>query len=143
MNCPLKIHTVAVRDDGCFSVLLWEGRPFAVSVERTFEGNHVVLPAGIVLCTRDHFNKGGYDTYQLHIEGHDRVLFHKGAIEDHSLACVIVGESFGGLDPKTKAYSTKAKKGDQTAVLGSSAGFEEFMELAGDLKEFNAEVYGR
>lgn len=141
---PLKIHTIAVREDGCFSVLLWEGRPVAVSVERTFDaGNHVVLPGGIVRCTRTEYHKGGYQTFELHVEGHERVLFHKGNKEEDSLACVVVGNSFGDFDPVTGALGQRIKKGDRAAVLDSAIGFEKFMALCEGLDEFNAEVYGR
>src|SRR3990167_9383962 len=93
----MQLKTVAVREDGCFSVLLWDGRPFAVSVERTFENMRVVIPAGITKAKRSFYHKGGYPTFEIEVEGHTRVLFHKGNIEDHSEACVIVGESFGQL----------------------------------------------
>jgi hypothetical protein len=149
VNAPLTIHTVAIREDGCFSALLWEGRPFAVSVERTFDageaehGKRLVLPAGLIRCTADFYHKGGYATYQLHIDGHTRVLFHKGNREEHSLACVVVGESFGGYSPQTKSYSNHAMKDDQTAVLASGSAFEEFMILTAGRPEFYAQVLGR
>ena len=107
----LQLMTASKREDGCFSVMKWktleeeDGRPFAVAVERTFENLRTVIGNGLVLCTRDFYHKGGYETFEIQVEGHDRVLFHRGAIEDHSLACVVVGESFGGLDKATKQYS--------------------------------------
>jgi hypothetical protein len=132
----LELKTVAVRPDGCYSVLLWDGRPFAVSVERTFDqgearhGKSVVIPNGRLRCTPDFYNRGGYATYQIHVEGHTDVLFHKGNLETHSLGCVIVGESFGQLSGKT-------------AVLDSKGGFEEFIRLTGGVPEFYMEVTGR
>lgn len=149
MNPRLEIFTVAVQEDGCFSVLKWDGRPICVSVERTFgpgeaqHGKRIVVPNGIILARRDFYHKGGYETFELQIDGHDRVLFHRGAIEDHSLACVILGESFGGLDKLTKTYTAQADADDQTAILGSSVAFAEFMKLATGLQEFNVWVHGR
>jgi hypothetical protein len=84
----------------------------------------------MILTQRDFYHKGNYATYELQISGHDRVLFHKGNIEDHSEACVIIGESFGQLSGKT-------------AVLDSKGGFEEFMRLAEGIKEFYTLVSGR
>ena len=125
----LQLKTIAVRDDGCFSVLLWDGRPFAVSVERTFD-DRVVIGNGVYPCKRDFYHKGGYPTFEIYVVGHHRVLFHKGNLETHSEACIIVAESFGVLD-------------GQTAVLDSAGGFNEFMRLADGLDEFNMEVSGR
>jgi len=147
MNLELK--TIAVRPDGAFSVVKWfdninqDGRPFAVSVERTFEDGKPVIGNGEFDCVRDFYHKGGYETFQIIVPGHDRVLFHKGAIEDHSLACVILGESFGGLNVAAKAYSGQAAAGDQTAILGSSSAFEEFMRLTAGLQKFKMRVSGR
>lgn len=129
-SARLQIKTVAVRDDGCFSCLLWDGRPFAVSVERSFENQRIVIPNGIFLAKRDFYHKGGYETFEIQISGHDRVLFHKGNKEDDSLACVIVAESFTVLD-------------GQTAVGDSKGGFGELMQLAAGLQEFNVWVSGR
>lgn len=133
----LELHTVAIRDDGAFSVLLWEKRPFAVSVERTFEdaerpghGKRLVIPAGILVCKRTIYQKGGYPTYEILVSGHSRVLFHKGNKETDSEACVIVAESFGSLDGKT-------------AVMDSKGGFEELMALSGGREVFTMLVTGR
>ena len=125
----LQLKTIAVRDDGCFSVLLWDGRPFAVSVERTFD-DRVVIGNGVYSCKRDFYHKGGYPTFEIYVVGHHRVLFHKGNLETHSEACIIVAESFGVLE-------------GQTAVLDSAGGFNEFMRLAEGLDEFKMEVSGR
>ena len=126
----LEIVTVSVRDDGCFSALLWDKRPFAVSVERTFENGRIVIGNGIYRCTRDFYHKGGYETFEIQVDGHDRVLFHKGNTESDSTACVIVAESFGELN-------------GQTAVLDSKGGFNEFMTLTAGLENFLVWVHGR
>jgi Family of unknown function (DUF5675) len=128
--CRLAVKTVAIREDGCFGVLLWDGRPFAVSLERTFDDLRPVIQAGIHRCTRSFYNKGQYPTFEIEVPGHTRVLFHKGNVEMHSEACVLVAESFGVL------------KG-VTAVLDSSGGFSEFMELTRGLNEFYAAFTGR
>lgn len=126
----LDIITVALREDGCFSCLLWDGRPFAVSVERTFEDLRTVVGNGNYVCTRDYYDKGGYATWQIPVAGHTDVLFHKGNLEINSIACVCIAESFGMLN-------------GVTAVLNSKGGFEEFMQLTADLEAFNCRVTGR
>lgn len=130
MKPRLELKTVAVREDGCFSAVLWDGRPFAVSVERTFEDGKPVIGNGRFRCKRSFYNKGGYPTFEILVEGHTRVLFHKGNKESHSLACVIVAESFAVMD-------------EVTAVADSKGGFEEFMTWTAGLDEFEMEVTGR
>jgi hypothetical protein len=149
MTHRLEIKTVAVISDGCFSTLLWDGRPFGVSVERTFatgeaaHGKAVVVPPGLVLCRRDRYHKGGYETFEMVIAGHTRVLFHKGNLEDQSEACVITGESFGGYNRRTKQYAAHLGPDDQVAVLSSGVAFDELMLHAAGLREFYALVSGR
>lgn len=145
----LELKTISIIPDGCFSALLWDNRPFGVAVERTFEageaehGKQVVIPAGIVRCTASRYHKGGYPTFELHVEGHTRVLFHKGNREEASEACVVVGEQFGGYNRITKAYSAHCGPTDQVAVLASGSAFDELMSLAAGLSEFYALVSGR
>lgn len=126
----LELKTVAIREDGCFSVLLWDGQPFAISVERTFEKLRTVIMQGAYKCTRSTYIKGGYETFEIQVEGHTRVLFHKGNVEEESEGCVLVAESFGAV-------------GKQTAVLDARTGFGGLMEKAAGLKEFAMLVTGR
>lgn len=132
MTNPLVLHTVAIREDGCFSVMLWEGRPFAVTVERTFENNRVVIPAGLLVCKRTTRFEATppYSTFEIIVPGHTRILFHKGNVEDDSKGCVIVGKAFGMLNGKTSVQNPKE-------------GFEEFAALTAELEEFNVQVEGR
>jgi hypothetical protein len=130
VSAPLDVKTVAVRDDGCFSALLWEGRPFAVSVERTFDDGLPIINNGIYPCKRSHYFKGNYPTFEIYVPGHHRILFHKGNIETESEACIIVGESFGVLN-------------GTTAVLDSKGGFTELMALTEGRDSFNMRVSGR
>lgn len=138
----LLLKTVSIRRDGCFSVLKWreegeeDGRPFAVSLERTFEpgeaehGKRIVIPAGVLVCKRTNYIRGGYPTFAIEVPGHTRVLFHKGNREEDSEACVLVAESFTTM-------------GMQAAIGDSKGGFAELMELAKGLNQFEMEVSGR
>ena len=124
-----QLKRVAIHEYGAFGVLLKNNIPFAVTLERTFEpDNHTVVPTGMVLCKRSHYYKGGYPTYELQIEGHSRVLFHRGNLEQHSVGCILVAESF-------------AVFGDKPGVSDSKHGFAEFMILAKGVPEFNIEVF--
>lgn len=126
----LELKTVAVREDGCFSVLLWDGRPFAVSVERTFENGRPVITQNEYKCTRSTYIKGGYEAFEIHVPGHTRILFHKGNVEEDSVGCVIVAGSFGVVRGRT-------------AVLDARTGFGGLMELTAGLAEFYMVVTGR
>ena len=131
MEPRLEIKTVAVRDDGCYSALLWDGRPFAVSVERTFDGNRVVLPAGDFVCKRGgHRLSNGipFETFEITgIPGHTGVLFHKGNWETDSEGCVLVGESYAVISGRE-------------AIADSKGGFNELMKLTEGLDEFVVRV---
>lgn len=126
----MELKTVAILSDGCFSVMLWDTRPFAVTVERTFEGLRTVLQNGMYVCKRDFYHHGGYETFEIIVPGHDRVLFHRGNREIDSLACVCVAESFGVL-------------GKDLAILDSGHGFQELMDLTTGFEEFHLVVSGR
>lgn len=138
----LQLVTISIRKDGCFSVLKWreegeeDGRPFAVSAERTFEpgqaahGKRIVIPAGVLVCRRTNYIRGGYPTFEIEVPGHSRVLFHKGNKEEDSEACVLVAESFTHIN-------------SQTMIGDSKGGFSELMELAKGLNTFEMEVSGR
>lgn len=133
----LELYCVAKREDGCFSVLKWcdpesgsDGRPFAVSVDRTFEDLRTVLQNAVYRCKRDFYHHGGYETFEIIVPGHDRVMFHKGNKEVDSLACVCIAESFTQMD-------------GVTAVADSKHGFDEFMEVTNGLEEFDMQVLGR
>lgn len=125
MTTPtFALKQVALRDDGRFCAFLCHGRPFAVTCERTFENLRVVVPYGISKCKRTTYLKGGYETFEIIVPGHSRVLFHRGNKEKDSEACVLVAESFSVID-------------GQTAIGDSKNGFAEFMELTRGLAEFD------
>lgn len=136
MGAPrFQLRTVAVREDGCFSVLCFAGRPFAVTCERTFENMRTVITNGTFHCVKTDYHKGGYPTYEIIVPGHSRVLFHRGNVETDSEACILVAESFAQL-------------GGVTSVADSKGGFAEFMLLAQDangnqVAEFDLTVTGR
>ena len=123
-----QLKRIAIHDFGAFGVLMKNNIPFAVTLERTFgEDNRVVVPTGSVLCRKSKYYKGRYQTYELQVEGHSRVLFHKGNLEEHSRGCVLVAESFYMF-------------GDKPGIANSAGGFKEFMTLTEGADAFNLEV---
>jgi uncharacterized protein DUF5675 len=122
-----QLRRVAILNDGAFGVLMQNGVPFAVTLERTYEpGNTVKIGNGFHECRRSRYNKGSYDTYEIEVPGHSRILFHKGNTELHSDGCVLVAESFAVL-------------GDKPGVALSAEGFNEFMKRVQE-ESFTLEV---
>ena len=123
------LKRVAVLPDGARGVLLCRDIPFAVTMERTYDDLHraVKIPPGMYNCTRSRYFRGGYDTFEIHVPGHSRILFHKGNWETDSEGCVLIGESFARLK-------------DKEAIADSSGGFGEFMALAQGVDSFSLTV---
>jgi hypothetical protein len=70
------------------------GQPFAVTLEHTFADGKSLLSPGVYDCHRDKYHKGGYDTFEIEVQGHDRILFHKANLETQLAGCVAIGEKF-------------------------------------------------
>ncbi len=114
--------------EGAFGVLLQDGLPFGLTLERTYADLHVKIPAGRYVCRSSYFHGGGYDTYEITgVRGHSRLLFHKGNVEDDSEGCILVGRRFGELNGKP-------------AVLESALAFDEFMRRTGGRQGFDLRV---
>jgi hypothetical protein len=125
-----ELKTLAVIAAGCFSGFLFRGTPFAVTLERTFDGDVPVIQNGVWRCKRDFYHAGGYPTFEIIVPDHTLVKFHKGNLERHSKACVLVGEQFAMFEW-------------QPGIAQSGAGFDEFMRLAAGVSEFDLTVSGR
>lgn len=125
-----ELKTIAVIPAGCFSGFLFRGVPFAVTLERTFDNDVPVIQNGVWRCKRDFYHAGGYPTFEIIVPGHSLVKFHKGNLERHSKACVLVGEQFAMFDA-------------QPGIAQSGVGFDEFMRLAAGVNEFDLTVSAR
>ena len=128
-------------DYGTFGVLIADGIPFAVTVERRWNGNRSgesCIPPGrykAVRCRRS--AEYGYadspkfgDTFVIEdVHGRNQILFHRGNIDDDTHGCIIVGEQFDRLN-------------GEPAVLASAKGFGEFLALTlgAGIEEFDFEV---
>lgn len=117
-----ELVRVSRHDAGAFGVLLQYGLPFAVTLERTF-GADVVIPPGEYPCRRTTFRRKGYETFEVIVPGHDRVLFHIGNLEEDSEGCILVGLEFGEIQGKP-------------GVLLSRIGFLRFMGRTGKRRQF-------
>ncbi len=128
----LKLQTLSIEEDGCFSELLKEdGTRLCYTVERTFENLAVIIPNGTFRCLKSWFVRGAYSTFEITgVKGHDRLLFHTGNRELDSIGCILVGNTIGTLN-------------GHKAVLYSCAAFKKFKELTEGRDEFELEVIGR
>ena len=125
-----KLVRVAYTEDGTFGVLLDEGTPFCLTLEREWKENkrgESCIPTGLYLCQRVKSPKFG-DTFEIcDVPGRSHILFHKGNIEDDSHGCVITGEEYG-------EYKNKI------AVLSSGKAFNEFKERTHGIDFFKLEI---
>lgn len=109
----------AIHPDGAFGMLVQDGLPFALTLERTYgeqlEPQALKIPPGLYVCRRRAYNRGGYDSYEITgVDGHTLLLFHKGNLEHDSDGCVLLGRRLGLL-------------GGSPAILESSQAFADFM----------------
>jgi len=116
--------------DGTFGVLLDEGTPFCLTVERPWLDNkrgESCIPTGQYICRRVNSPKFG-DTFEVtNVPGRTAILFHKGNIMEDSHGCIILGEQYESLEGKV-------------AVLASGKAFSEFLERTRNVNEFRLEI---
>ena len=94
-----------------------KGIPFAVTIERAF-GGEPVMPTGIYKCTKTVYHKGGYETFEIHVEGHSRILFHKANFFRDVEGCIGIAENFEDFN-------------GEPGVGQSAKGFHEFWQKYG------------
>ena len=120
----ITVMRVAKLDEGVFGVILHLGIPFAVTLEKSFDNNEPIIPAGTYDCVSRKYNKGGYMTFEIvGVDGHSLLLFHKANWETDLAGCVGIGESYAKLNGKL-------------AIAQSGDGFGEFMRKVGHLPSF-------
>lgn len=131
MGCLFRLqHVGPAHEFGQFGTLLVQGIPILATLERTYEvdGAQITkIPPGIYHCTRTWFVKGGYETFEIGVPGHSRILFHVGNTEEDSDGCVLVAMEFGDL-------------GVVHGIIDSRKGFEKFMALTEGRGDFDLEV---
>lgn len=126
----LILHRVAYTDDATFGVLIRDGRPFAVTLERGWHDNaprESCIPTGTYTCKRVQSPRFG-NTFEVRaVPGRSAILFHKGNVADDSLGCILVGEAFNPV---------KGKHG----ITSSAEGFAEFLTIQKGVNTFTLTV---
>lgn len=140
-----QLRRVSVRPDGAFGVLMQGGIPFAVTLEHTYPDTRFSVAAGVLgaptttaevpkippgtyRCVKTIFHHGKpnpYETYEILVPGHSRLLFHIANTERDLEGCVGVARAFDPAGP---------------GILESRVGFGIFMQKADDIEEFQLEV---
>ena len=135
----LTIHRVSTGDSGTYGVLLNNGKPFALTLERQWLGN---MP-GVSCIPKGEYNvlrciaspEYGFknsprfgDTFHVqNVPYRSKILFHKGNLDDDSHGCILVGSEFGEL-------------GTEVGILNSKKGFGRFMKLLKGQSEFGLTI---
>lgn len=120
----LELVRVAVRPEGAFGVLKFDGLPIALTLERTYEQDgrqFTKIPCGRWRCRRTFFVRGSYESYEVLVPGHSRLLFHRGNTEGDSEGCILVGKEIGTLN-------------GQPAILRSLDAYLAFMRVMDGLE---------
>lgn len=127
----LTIVRVSSLDEGTFGVMLFDGKPFAVTGERPWRENKKsvsCIPSGVYLCKR--YKSAKYpDTFEvMNVPDRTYVLFHKGNFPmKDSEGCILIAEKFEEVN------------GD-VAVLESGHGFKEFTKKLKDVCTFVLQI---
>lgn len=120
MNPKLYLHYISKHATGMYGALMdGDGLPFAVSLQP----NDKWLNPGEYTCTPRMYHKGNYMTFEIKVEGHSDVLFHKGNHQEDSKLCVLIAENFELVD-------------GVPGIADSKHGFNEFWTKYGNFSEF-------
>lgn len=124
----LLLIRVKLDQQGAFGILFDEAEyPFAVSLEHTFEDGKPLLPAGVYICSKSWYIKGGYDTFEIPLVGHDRILFHKANTEKDLRGCIGVGDEWADFS-------------GQHGIADSTKGFGKFWSKYGKFDKIRLEI---
>lgn len=93
----VRLARLARNPEGAPGVLLLNGWPVILTLEHTYDPNNSVkIPPGRWQCKRSYYWKGKYETFEIIVPGHSRLLFHAGNVEDDADGCILTGFKFSG-----------------------------------------------
>ena len=117
---------VAFTKDGTFGVLLDQGIPFCVTLERPWlhnqQGMSCIL-GGEYTCKRVQSPKFGNTFEVMDVPRRTHILFHKGNLMDDSHGCILLGEQYEPI-------------GGKNAIQASGKAFNEFLLRTKDIDSF-------
>lgn len=117
-------------DTPTYGVLLNEGIPFALTLERPWLENmpkvSCILP-GTYKAVRHLSPKFGETFWLQDVPGRSEILFHKGNRDDDSRGCILIGESFNHVM-------------GEAGITRSEEGFREFLNILEGRNEFTIDI---
>lgn len=127
----LTLKRIASRADGTFGVLLADGAPCAVTLERPWRDNRKgesCIPPGDYTCVRVHSPKFGPAWMVQDVPGRSEILFHAGNTFVDSHGCILVAERY------------VVWQDGSAAISDSRTGMAELMDLTRDLVSFDLRI---
>jgi|SRR6266513_578947 len=103
------------------------GRPIAVTLERTFTDNQPIITPGVYRCVKRMFNRGGYETFGIMVDGHTDILFHRANLETQLEGCIGIAMSFTLFN-------------DIPGIADAKHGFSKFWDVYGKENEIQLDV---
>ena len=90
----------------------------------SIENSQTLIPEGLHPCQKDYYHRGDYPTFEIIVEGQDRLLFHAANYANELEGCIAPGKDRGKTDD------------GRLAVWSSKKAFNEFWEIVKDEEEF-------
>ena len=90
----------------------------------SIENSETLIPEGLHACVRDYYHRGDYPTFEIIVQGRDRLLFHSANYANELEGCIAPGKDRGETDD------------GRLAVWNSKKAFNEFWEIVKDEEEF-------
>lgn len=126
----LILKRISENNDGTFGVLLDEGVPFCLTLEKKWYNNSPnisCIPVGKYTCKRKVSHRFGNTFEVKDVPNRTHILFHKGNVIKDSLGCILLGEKFEPV-------------GDCYGVTQSKFAFTELMLRTINVNEFELEI---
>lgn len=127
----IKMPRIAmIPEAGTFGVMMDEGYPFCLTLERPWLDNAVgksCIPAGIYTCKRVLSPQFGNTFEVMDVPGRTLIRFHKGNILRDTHGCIILGEQYENLN-------------GYPGVVASGHAMTEFLDRTKTVDEFELEI---
>lgn len=124
-------------NDGTYSTIDDEGKPFAVVCERPWLNNqHGIscIPEGSYFA--DLYKEGKFAGYYLlrDVKDRDGIFIHGGNLPTDSAGCLLIGENFGIMNGFVSVLNSRTTPGE---------GFLEFMQRCAGAQTIQIEILDR
>jgi len=120
---------ISDQSQATIGVMLVDGKVFCYTLEPPWRGNgkDSCIPVGSYECKKYSSMKYPKSYEVLDVPKRTKILIHAGNIDDHSLGCILLGQSQGYF-------------GGKRAVLNSRVAFNKFMDFMEGYNSFDLEI---